>query len=72
MDKEEKDFYLHKNFGVEPNKPSPKKVINKVFQLTYIQTNQRIIHGTYALCMWELNKQPKTFRKKYKIEPFKS
>lgn len=68
MDHKLKEFCLHKHFGIEPIKKISKEI--KIYQLVHL-SGMRMVHGSYALCKSELNKQPHCFRKDYKIELYK-
>lgn len=66
MNKEEKEFYIHKHYAKSSPVAKPKVTC---WQLTYIQTGERIIHGEYSLCTWKRKQMTNT--KSYKIEPYK-
>jgi hypothetical protein len=50
MTKEEKDFYIHKKYGKSPSVQKPKP---DVWQLVFKSTGEKIIHGSYSLCVWK-------------------
>lgn len=71
MDNKEREFYLHKHYGIEPFKKVVKSVkpkTNDVYELIYIPNKQRVMFGFYSLCKNHLiNKFMVHERKNYKI-----
>ncbi len=66
MTKEEKDFYIHKNYARSPSVQKPKP---DVWQLVFKSTVERIIHGPYSLCAWKQKQMAKP--EQYSIKPYK-
>jgi hypothetical protein len=71
MDNKEKEFYLHKHYGVTPKAnitPKPKIVKNSIkHKLIYIATKETIKQGNYGLCQSRLNEIPSNKKHLYKI-----
>lgn len=73
MNDKEKEFYLHKHYGVTPkanikNNVKPKIVKNSIkHKLIYIATKETIKQGNYGLCQSKLNEIPMNKKHLYKI-----
>lgn len=73
MDNKEKEFYLHKHYGVTPkanikNNVKVKPVKNSIkHKLIYITTKETIKQGNYGLCQSKLNEIPSNKKHLYKI-----
>ncbi len=71
MDNKEKEFYLHKHYGVTPKAnivAKPKPIKNSIkHKLIYIATKETIKQGNYGLCQSKLNEIPINKKHLYKI-----
>lgn len=69
MNSKEKEFYLHKHYGISKptNTVNVSKPKENVYELSDIRTGQRLIHGEYSLCRWKQNQLPSNERKNYVI-----
>lgn len=70
----DKEFYLHKHYGIDVAKqsiPKPKET-NKVYMLVHNQTKQILIKGLYSLCKWKYNQLNTFERKSYSIKQYKN
>ena len=67
-----KQFYIHKHFGIDVTKEvvSKPKEKNKVYMLVHNQTKQILIKGLYSLCRWKFNQLNTFERKSYSIKIF--
>ena len=67
-----KEFNLFKKTGIISSATKVKKEKVEVYQLSHKVSKIRLIHGNYALCMYQKKQLSAKDKEKYEIIPFKN